>query len=258
MSETKLIGEEFLRLPSRIEKCEQHGEFESRHVFRSIFSKCPKCTEIEQEAKTREKADMDRVEAQRRWRAKLGDACIPERFTSRRLENFKAMSREQERALEICNRYADGFLENSGKSLIFLGLPGTGKTHLSIGICQRIMEEHHCTALFTTVMKMLRRIKGTWNSSSEETETEAIKVFVRPDLLVLDEIGIQFGSETEKNLLFDVLNERYERQKPVILISNLTLKEIIPYLGERVYDRLREDGGESIAFTWESFRSKAA
>jgi DNA replication protein DnaC len=65
---------------------------------------------------------------------------------------------------------------------------------------------------------------------------------------------VQFGSDTEKLLLFDILNERYERRRPTILMSNLPRDEVSSYLGERVFDRLREDGGEFISFTWESYR----
>ena len=61
-------------------------------------------------------------------------------------------------------------------------------------------------------------------------------------------------SDFEKQILFDVLNERYEKRKPCILLSNIAPSELSGYLGERVADRLREDGGKLIAFDWESYR----
>ena len=116
------------------------------------------------------------------------------------------------------------------------------------------METHKKSAIFTTVMKAIRRVKETWNKNSEESETQAIDAFIWPDLLVLDEIGVQFGSETEKQLLFDILNERYEKRKPTILISNLPLKEVVAFIGERVFDRMKEDSGQSLVFNWSSHR----
>ena len=50
-------------------------------------------------------------------------------------------------------------------------------------------------------------------------------------LLILDEVGVQFGSEFEKQLLFDVLNERYEKLKPSILLSNIPREQLADYLG---------------------------
>jgi DNA replication protein DnaC len=114
------------------------------------------------------------------------------------------------------------------------------------------------SVLFTTVMRAIRRVKDTWNRENTESETQAIAALVFPNLLILDEVGVQFGSDTEKLILFDVLNERYERRRPTLLLSNLALDEVKVYLGERVFDRMREDGGEVITFTWESHRAKRA
>jgi len=105
-------------------------------------------------------------------------------------------------------------------------------------------------------MKAIRRVKDSWSTESGENESQAVRAFTLPDLLILDEVGIQAGTEFEKNILFDLLNARYERRKPTILISNLEIDEVREFLGERVFDRLREDGGEVIPFTWESHRGR--
>ena len=106
------------------------------------------------------------------------------------------------------------------------------------------------TVMFTTVMRAIRRVKDTWSRDSRESESEAIAALVFPDLLILDEVGVQFGSDTEKLILFDVLNERYEKRKPTLLLSNLPAEEVREYLGKRVCDRLSEDGGEVVVFDW--------
>ena len=54
-----------------------------------------------------------------------------------------------------------------------------------------------------------------------------------------------------------MLNERYELRKPTIFLSNLASDELADFLGERVMDRLREDGGRVVPFAWESYRGKA-
>ena len=55
-------------------------------------------------------------------------------------------------------------------------------------------------------------------------------------------------------MLFDVLNERYEKLKPSILLSNIPSEQLSDYLGERVTDRLRENKGRMIGFNWDSYR----
>ena len=51
-----------------------------------------------------------------------------------------------------------------------------------------------------------------------------LRRFVDYELLILDEVGIQFGTETERLILFQLLNERYTQVKPTILISNLPVE----------------------------------
>ena len=75
-----------------------------------------------------------------------------------------------------------------------------------------------------------------------------------PDLLVLDEVGVQFGSRTEENLIFTLMNKRYEDLKPTLVISNELEDGLETYLGPRTFDRLKDGGGLIIPFPWESYR----
>ena len=165
----------------------------------------------------------------------------------------------QRAALTFAQHYAETFDQvlDTGRSALFVGKPGTGKTHLAAGIGLEIMRAQNRTVLFTTVMRAVRRVKDSWTKGSTESESQAIAALSFPDLLILDEVGVQFGSEFEKNILFDVLNERYEKRRPTILLSNLPAEEVTVYLGERVVDRIREDGGRIVRFTWDSHRAKA-
>ena len=103
-------------------------------------------------------------------------------------------------------------------------------------------------------MRIARDIKNSWNRDSQISEERAIKTYTDKDLLIIDEIGIQFGSEAEKIILFEIINTRYEQMKPTILISNLSEQELGAYIGERVLDRMMEGQGAIIAFDWESYR----
>lgn len=239
----------------RVETCEVHGDYESRNVIGGIWSKCPKCAA--EFAAERERIEQEKAEQQRReaWERKLNFACIPERFKDRTLATFKAESDGQRAALRFALAYVEQFdkVMATGRSAIFCGKPGTGKTHLSIGIAQEVIKLGK-DALFITVQRMMRRIKGAWAKDSNETESDVISLLTLPDLLIVDEVGVQFGTEFEKNIMFDVLNERYENRRPTILLSNLTPEEVKVYLGERVFDRLREDGGVVVPFNWGSMR----
>lgn len=98
-------------------------------------------------------------------------------------------------------------------------------------------------------------VKDTYRRDSDTSESEIIKRLAFPHLLIIDEIGVQYGSDAEKNILFDIINERYESLRPTILISNLNLPKLAEYAGDRVIDRMKEGGGKVLIFDWKSHRN---
>lgn len=243
--------------------CESHGPYTSRlighiGVNRPIWTSCTKCEEqrLAEERDRRRQAENDLAVAA--WTERQTRAGIPERFRDRTLEGYVATTDAQKSALRWATEYAVGFDEvlATGRSMLFLGRPGTGKTHLGCAIGNHLLRKG-ASVYYSTVQRAMRRIKDTWHKATDEREGDAIRAMSQPDLLILDEIGVQFGSDTEKNLTFDLLNERYEKMKPTLLLSNLAKEDVARFLGERIMDRLREDGGRVITFDWQSHRRKA-
>ncbi|HQS59681.1 MAG TPA: ATP-binding protein [Gallionellaceae bacterium] len=248
-------------IKTKLEQCEIHGSFDSHLVCklpnREIWSGCSVCANEAKSLADREAAEKAKIEKHNRWQRALGEAGIPDRFHSRTLDGYVATSKGQESALRFATEYANDFanVQRTGRSAIFCGKPGTGKTHLSVGIGLKVMNDG-CTVLFTTVQRMMRRVKDAWRKDSTESESMVVDLFSSPDLLIVDEIGVQFGSDFEKNMMFDILNERYECRRPTLLLTNLTPSEVKSFLGERIFDRLREDGGQCVPFDWASHRGK--
>lgn len=248
----------FSEVMEREAACEKHGVFVSRRFFGSIWTRCPAC-ETDIRAKEDEaRAQADRERAALAWRATVTRSGIPQRFEDRTFDSYVAESNGQGAALEFARAFGDEVASGTanGRCAVFVGKPGTGKTHLAVAIALRAMEGRR-TAAFTTVTRLIRRIRDTYNKTSLETETQAVAAFTSPDLLILDEVGVQRGTEDEKLLLFDVLNDRYETRKSTVLLSNLAAAELRGYLGDRVFDRMREDGGRVIVFDWNSHRGAA-
>ena len=97
-------------------------------------------------------------------------------------------------------------------------------------------------------------VRESKSFSSSHTESQIIDALASVELLVIDEIGVQSGTDAESRALFDVFNTRYEHMKPTIFISNLQLDGFADAVGGRVMSRLREDGGEILSFNWEDGR----
>lgn len=238
-------------------KCELHGEYIDKSYFSNWWRGCPTCNKIRSDA-AREKEQSYKLEEERRqWKEKIGNAGIPERFITRTLSNYQSDDKndKQVRVLKFCTEYAENFSDHkkTGLSFLMLGLPGTGKTHLSIGIALEIMKQGR-SAVFTSASKMLRAVKDTYHKESHFSEKQVLAVYETCDLLILDEVGVQTGSDYEKNIIFDVINSRYENVRPTIILSNLSIDECKLYLGERVFDRMREGGGKAFLLDWPSYR----
>lgn len=183
-------------------------------------------------------------------------AMIPPRYRECRLETFRLDNEGQKFAHGVASNLAKRIVEDprGGWSLILCGNVGTGKTHLACALAIAVIEAGG-DARYETVLTAMRSIKATYSKKSDLDEQEAIDTLVNYDLLILDEVGVQTGTEYEKTLLFEVINERYQYRKSTILISNLTREALTDYLGERTVDRFRETGGV-VPFGWESQRGK--
>lgn len=240
--------------------CETHGEYRGTSIFavgKWRQSPCPKCSEERKAAE--QEAEKNRQAQQRIARIEqlIGRSCIPMRFRERTFANFRAENDSQKRALQVSQAYAERFEDRlaHGGGLVFCGKPGTGKTHLACAIANKVIQAGRA-AVFATVIQAIRSVKETYRKDAEETEQQAINALISPDLLILDEVGVQFGTETEKMIMFEILNGRYENMRPTIVLSNLAQSELGDYLGARVVDRLQEGGGVVVAFDWDSYRTR--
>jgi DNA replication protein DnaC len=247
-------------------ECPKHGTYAARVIDlslvepgRVLYGRCPTCATIEANEHEAATLRAQTAEREQKIRRLLGRSGIPPRFEDRTFANYAASNLGQRVALASCRAYGDNWpakLEVGG-SLVLTGGPGTGKTHLACAIASAVCREHLAGAWFGSVTQLLRHIKDTYRRDSERSEQDAINDLVEPDLLIVDEIGVQTGSDHEKMLLFEVLNERYQRLRPTILISNLNGADLEGYIGQRVMDRFRECG-DIIAFDWQSHRGKRA
>jgi len=204
--------------------------------------------------KAEESAKQERGERERQRQRGLEEANIPRRYRETDLTNFVTSSVEQRVAVQLVQDFVSQTNDAPANSvgLLFIGGVGTGKTHLACAALRKVIQKPG-DGLYLTFLKAIRQIKHSWTKGSSMSEQQAFNYLARPGLLVLDEVGVQHGSETERMLLTEIVNDRYADEKPTILISNLTMLEFTQVVGERVVDRFKE-GGRVVVFDWASYR----
>lgn len=143
--------------------------------------------------------------------------------------------------LEVANQIRElqnlNFI-NQGKNVIFVGNPGVGKTHTSIGLGIKACMEAK-TVLYITVPNLITELK---ESMTINQLTNYKKKFISYDLVILDELGYITFDKQGSELLFNLLSMRNET-KSIIITTNLAFnrwQEIFndPTLTAAMVDRL--------------------
>ena len=193
-----------------IKTCEKHGDYEVKYSRISetrcwVFDSCRVCIdESDAQAKiTEEKENKARtieIEKQRRERVRV-NAGISKRNLYKTFDDYKCDNEGQAKAKNDCERFVKEF--PCEKSMIMVGGVGTGKTLLASAVVDALIDNNKCEMI--KVIDLIRHLKSTWSKDSEDTEEDIIKYFIKLDLLILDEVGSQFGSDTEKLFIFDII-----------------------------------------------------
>ena len=159
----------------------------------------------------------------------LAASGIPARYRACTLANFKPFGdpRLQE-ALAICRRYVDGFLSLEGQfrqtGLLFIGDPGTGKTHLAAAILAELVTRYRVRGRFVDFNSLIHQIQSTFDPSSPESKHDVLDPVIGAEVLVLDELGAQKPTAWVQDVLYLVMNSRYTRQLPTLFTTNYRLE----------------------------------
>lgn len=113
-----------------------------------------------------------------------------------------------------------------GRSILLLGRPGTGKSHLSIAF-GTLAAHRGYTVRFYTAPLLLAEL---YASLADSTTDRLIKRLARIDLLIVDDLRPMAAKSEYAALFFDLVEARYMR-KPMILSSNVSVKEWGQILG---------------------------
>jgi len=151
--------------------------------------------------------------------------------------------------------------------LLIYGGVGSGKTQLAVDLMEYLAEEKQTNQevgenvdyvdnraivetkwekaynpylfQFFNVPKLLIQIRGLYDHEGESVE-EFINNLDSYEYLILDDLGAEKPSEWVLEILYVIINQRYEKQKKLIVTSNKSTQELGNVLGDRIASRLME------------------
>jgi len=121
--------------------------------------------------------------------------------------------------LQMLGSFLSPDFVTDGRSLILSGKTGRGKTHLAIAIAFRAIQNGF-DALFITAAELIEELSA---ASRDGRMREALQAYVRPHVLVCDEVGYLTYSNDAANVLFHVVNERNLRKRSMVFTTNKPL-----------------------------------
>lgn len=134
------------------------------------------------------------------------------------------------------------FIQDFGSSfnnLFFYGNTGVGKTFLSNCIAKELMDQSYSVIYLTAIQLFDLFSKSTFDQSEENIESASIYQYVLEcDLLIIDDLGTELTNSFTNSKLFYTINERFLRQKPIIISTNLTLDMVNQVYSERIFSRI--------------------
>jgi len=155
-------------------------------------------------------------------------------------DNWRAETPEQRKALETIRGY------RWDKSLVLTGAKGTGKTHLLMCLLKE-------GAAYRILADIFREVRTDF-----AREQDVIDRLGSIPKLVIDEMGTQKASDFEANLLFAIIDKRWNNRLNTVFATNLTRSEFEQLYGEGTIDRIQPEyvmfGGKD----WGSYRPKEA
>ena len=132
-----------------------------------------------------------------------------------------------------CVKFVEKF-NGMGSGIFMIGATGLGKTHLSLSIANELIKKGF-SVVYNSVPELVRKLNS---EQFGKVEGDTMQIINDCDLLILDDLGSEHSTEYSASLVYQLINSRLSRNKPVIASTNLNENEIKNRYQDRIWSRL--------------------
>lgn len=177
-------------------------------------------------------------------------ARIPPAYAHCDFDNFDELNDSLKDAKFWARRYAEEFLPDTNRGLLFMGRAGVGKTHLAAAILKSLIVGKGITGLFYDFRELLKEIQSSYNPVSQTSEVAVLEPVLRSDVLLLDDFGAEKPSLWMLDTVGYIINARYNNRRPVLITTNFLDEVATRALGDsarvKLEDTLTDRVGERV------------
>ena len=200
-----------------------------------ISETCPKCKGLGWIYHTKENGNqyVTKCECQivEEARQRIERSGISDEFRKKSFENFVDTGSDRIKAAKTTAvKYCKDFPEirgNRNNSIMFMGQVGSGKTHLSMAICNTLMDRYSAGVVYMPYREDIITIKQ--NAADSENYTKTVNRFKNAPVLMIDDMLKGSVTGADLNAIFEIINYRYIKYLPLIISTEKTKKELLEF-----------------------------
>lgn len=145
--------------------------------------------------------------------------------------------KRMENIFKYCKNYALNF-KLSSDNLLMQGATGLGKTHLSLSIAKAVIDKGYGVIYGSTQNIINKLEKERFRNSRDNDIIESEQYLIDCDLLILDDLGTEFATSFSNATIYNIINSRMMLEKPTIISTNLSIRELEKNYYERFISRI--------------------
>ena len=127
--------------------------------------------------------------------------------------------------------------DERANSIMMCGNPGCGKTHLSLALAKNFIDKKKAAVVYMPYRDIVTTLKQ--NMIDEEAYKKTLRKYQMADILLIDDLLKGKVNESDKNILFELINYRYLNRLPMIISTECTLDKLLEFdeaVGSRIYE----------------------
>lgn len=252
----------------RCPQCAGRGLFYDPHVEAGRFGSLKVCACVEDHCRCggRPPYQFWGEDSQRQWcpcapvrrrlaevRRRFQEADVPSRFRWKFRHDFHATAPDGRTPLQVARKarrvvdYVGALVDDERdpqRGYLFYGVPGTGKSLLACIVLNELILHRNRSGRFLSLsMKYFQQLRDTYSAESERygRTWQILEELCGMPYLVLDDFGVQRGTDWEMEMLYNLVDGRYSEERFTLVTTNQPLEDLQGLAhGSRIYSRLLE------------------